>query len=275
MDHIFSEICQDHLPMAPWHDTHLKRLPGINPMERADWVIVDSAFQGQMQFADHLLAQSRDKVLMIDPSAHLAAVEMLDCILAVLPNVTGYDVTQNSVWRPDGAVITLDWDQPLLTARLLVQQDLCIMMPIGDEHVLVGGALCFPASWTLSEKFMRPMTAIHEPVVEYGNELSRRVERMFRMMRPTQDMWRANWLIYNDPHLHQPRRADQKRPRERDEQQWMRVERQSLCKLPKTGAIVFGIHTTVVPMARLTPDQHNSLAKAISQREEETSKVHK
>jgi len=175
----------------------------------------------------------------------------------------GYAVQQDHVVRPDGIQVSLEQGNALLTARRLVQQDLCLMMPKGDEHVLVGGAMCFPASWTLSEKFMRPMTGIHEPVDEYNADLGHRIERMFRMMRPEQDMWRANWLVYADPDLHQPRRGGEKRPRDgRD--QWMRVERQSLRKLPQSGVIVFGIHSIVVPFDRLNDFQIESLHAVIA-----------
>lgn len=259
MDIDFYNICQDHLPISPWHDAHLKRLPGLNPMDRGDWVIVDSAFAAQMAYADHLLAQNRNAVLAIDACGDVAARELLEHVLAAVAVVDGYFVGADLVRRPDGVEVALDWDQALLSARSLVQQDLCLMMPIGGEHVLVGGAMCFPASWTLSEKFMRPMTGIHEPVAQYSADLAHRVERMFGMMRPEQDMWRANWLIYNDPHLHQPRRGGEGRPRDVVTDQWMRVERQSLCKLPKSGAIVFGIHTIVVPIGRLSKDQRDSL----------------
>lgn len=259
MEHDFTHICQTHLPISPWHDVHLKRLPGINPMPREDWVLVDSAFAQQMAYVDHLLATRRDAVLAIDDCADLAARELLEHLLAAIALRDDYKVTDTTVTRPDGLAVGVDWDQALLTARSLVQQDLCLMMPIEAEHVLVGGAMCFPASWTLSEKFMRPMTGIHEPVDVFTADMAKRVERMFRMMRPEQDMYRANWLIYNDPDLHQPRRNGDARARNKVKEQWMRVERQSLCKLPRTGVVVFGIHNYVVPFDRLSAAQRESL----------------
>ena len=263
MDPKFQNICQDHLPIAPWHDAHLKRLPGINPLERGDWILVDSAFDAQMAYVDYLLKTRRDAVLAVDDYASNAVVELLEHVIAAISVIDGYSVGADTIVRPDGVTVALDWDQALVTARSLVQQDLCLMMPIEDEHVLVGGAMCFPASWTLSEKFMRPMTGIHEPVDAYSDGLAHRVERMFRMMRPEQDMYRANWLIYNDPDLHQPRRNGDGRSREALADQWMRVERQSLCKLPKSGAIVFGIHNYVVPFDRLSVDQQVSLVRIV------------
>ncbi len=39
----------------------------------------------------------------------------------------------------------------------------------------------------------------------------------------------------------------------------MRVERQSLLRLPDTRAVVFSIHTYVLPWAKLDPTDHEML----------------
>ena len=62
--------------------------------------------------------------------------------------------------------------QPLLTLGRLVQEDLCLMEPQGDEYDLTGAILCFPASWTLAQKIGRPMTGIHHPVEIYDDDLA-------------------------------------------------------------------------------------------------------
>ena len=49
----FNNIFQDHLPVSPWHELALKKLPGINPLKREDWIIIDSAFDQQMQYVDY------------------------------------------------------------------------------------------------------------------------------------------------------------------------------------------------------------------------------
>ena len=259
MKHNFSNIFQDHLPISPWHELHLKGLPGINPLDRKDWILVDNVFDGQMAYADYLLSNKLNSVLLIDIYADDAARELLAHVLKALIAIKGYLINANTVKRPDSVIVKIDWNQALKTARSLVQQDLCIMLPIEDEYILVGAAMCFPASWTLSEKFMRPMTSIHEPVEEYSADLAKRVDRIFKLMRPDQDMWRANWLVYDDPDLHQPRKRNEVRPRIVSKEQWVRVERQSFCKLPNTQAIIFGIHTCVLPFLELTDIQKITL----------------
>ncbi|MGI9349890.1 MAG: heme-dependent oxidative N-demethylase family protein [Amylibacter sp.] len=264
MQNYFKNIFQDSLPLSPWQELSLKNLPGINPLDRKDWILVDSAFNKQMQYADYLLKEYKDEVLECNECATDASKELLENILNTLKDKKEYFVTAQSITRPDGAIIEIDWEQSLLTSRLLVQQDLCIMLKNKEEHFLGGAAMCFPASWKLSEKIMKPMSIIHKPVDEFTDNIARRVERMFCLMSSKQDLWRANWLIYSDPNLHQPRRQAELRPRNFGEEFWVRVERQTFCKLPKTKAVIFGIHTYVVPFSKLNNVQRKSISNIIN-----------
>ncbi len=61
-------------------------------------------------------------------------------------------VGPDRVRRPDGVEVRLDSRFPLVTLGRLVQEDLCLMEKQGEESVLTGAILCFPASWTLGQK---------------------------------------------------------------------------------------------------------------------------
>ena len=75
--------------------------------------------------------------------------------------------------------MTIDWRAPLRSIGAVVQQDVCILERRGDEHVLSGDVLCFPASWTLAQKIGKPLIAIHDPVVDYDSAIATRVQRLF------------------------------------------------------------------------------------------------
>ena len=238
-------ILQTHLP----YDISPKPLPGIAPLDPDDWIMVDDAFAAQMAERARLLADRRDEVLALDDSARPAAGELLDEVLAALDRRADYGISENGVRRPDGVTVPLDRTDPLGTLGHLVQQDFCILEKRGDEdeHVMTGAVLCFPASWTLSEKFMRSLTGIHVPVAVYDDNIARRVQRLFDGIRPGRPLWRFNALNYADPALHQPRSETDRRPeRHGQDAPYLRSERQSLWRLPDTGAVVFGIHTFVL-----------------------------
>lgn len=246
-------ILQSHLPFAPWMDPRTSRLPGILSLLGEDWTCVDDAFAGQMAERDRLIEQHPNLVHAQQERAIPAARELYGKVIAALRDRAGYHVTATSVRRPDGIVVQLDPDQPLLTLGRLVQEDLCLLEQDGSEHVLTGAILCFPASWTLAQKLGRPMTQIHVPVESYNPDIARRVQRLFDAIRPEQPLWRANSLIYDDPTLHQPRLEGQRRPRP-VAKTYARSERQCLIRLPQTRAVVFAIHTYVVRMVDLAPD---------------------
>jgi hypothetical protein len=116
----------------------------------------------------------------------------------------------------------------------------------GDEHVLTGAVLCFPASWTLAEKFMKPLVRIHKPVDSYDANIAKRVQRLFDGVRVGRPVWRFNALHYADAELFHPRTEDAPREDDYEEQRFLRSEKQVIMRLPETDAVVFAIHTFVV-----------------------------
>jgi len=235
-----------------------RRLPGIQPLDMADWLVVDEAFAAQMALRDRLLVDRRTDVFGASDIA--PAQELLNLVLAHLG--PDYRVEPDRVIRPDGVEVGLDSDHPLVVAARLVQEDLCLLeQPDGaGEHVLTGAVLCFPASWTLAEKLGRPLTTIHDPVPDYAADMAARVQRLFDALHPDRPLWRANALLYDDPTLYQPRRHADRRARPEGQPPYLRSERQSLLRLRKTRAVVFSIHTWVVAWENLTSEQRAGLA---------------
>ncbi|AHM04866.1 hypothetical protein roselon_02547 [Roseibacterium elongatum DSM 19469] len=252
-------ILHERLPSAPWMTPVGRKLPGIAPLDMAEWLIADEAYDGQMALRDRLIAEERAHVWAEVPGCEAAAAELLAMVLAHLPK--GFSRSGDSVTRPDGVTVALASDRPLVVAARLVQEDLCLLQkPDGaEEHILTGAVLCFPASWTLAEKMGRPLTAIHIPVAQYDAGIAPRVQRLFDGIRPGRPLWRQNALLYADPALFQPATEAHPRVTPTVRPDYLRSERQCLLRLPETGAVVFSIHTYVLPFARLTPEQQAAL----------------
>ena len=232
-------VLQKQIPHDPLNP---KSLPGVQPLDLENWLTPDDAFAGQMQLRDQLLEQKRDQVTMLDSTAMPAAQELLQTVLGLL-----YPDETDVVRRADGRQVDLNWEDPLGTLGRITQQDFCILEKHGDEHVMTGAVLCFPASWTLAEKFMKPLTGIHVPVASYDDGIAARVQRMFNGVQVGRPLWRYNSLWYQDPTLHQPR--SQFEPRDKTDlsnADYMRSEKQVILRLPETRAVVFSIHTIIV-----------------------------
>ncbi|MCI2398664.1 DUF3445 domain-containing protein [Aliiroseovarius subalbicans] len=255
------EICQTVLPVKPWAEERTRRLPGLNPVAPGEWLQMDDAYGAQMAHRVRLMTDKGAAVVRLDPSARPAAEELLDRVLEEIEGKDGFQRHGDRITCPDGRVVKADRSRPLETCGALVQEDLVLMQKRGEEHVLTGAVLCFPASWTLSQKFMKPMIAIHVPVAAYTADIARRVQRLFDGIRVGRPMWRANQLTYGDPELHQPRREEDRRSREITGPKWKRVERQSMLRLAKSDAVVFSIHTYVVPFSVLSDEDLHLLGE--------------
>jgi hypothetical protein len=251
-------ILQSRLPFAPWLEQRTRRLPGVIPLSYDDWLQVDDAYAGQLAYKAQLLSNSRETVLMAASSCSQAARELLEVALSHLPDCFQLDTAGEMVTCPDGREVVVESAAPFETLGKLFQEDFVIMQKQGDEHVLTGALLCFPASWALAEKFNKPLTAIHGPVDEYDDGLGQKVERMFSSIRVEQPLMRSNALVYADPDLHHPHRGSDAL-REAGQVGYLRSERQCMVRLPLSDAVVFSIHTYLVREEDLTAEQQEGL----------------
>lgn len=245
-------ILQDTVLDLPWRGPGSDRLPGLQPLAPGDWIQIDDAYAGQMALKAHLIAERRSKVIAVQDEARSATDELLAHVLADLASREGFDVGTSDVERPDKNRIQIRRDDPLWTVGHLVQEDFCLLLPTDKGHCLAGAVLCFPASWTLGEKLGRTLAPIHAPVEIYDEVMANRVQRIFDAVRPEMPLWRVNALLYKEPDLYQPRRERDMRIRFSGPGGYLRSEFQTVRKLPSTGAVAFGIHTSVVPMERIS-----------------------
>ena len=247
-----------------------------------------------MQLAEkrRLYAEIPDKVFVEEPDTRAAQQEVLELIETHLaerreklppprtpPRKGEGDsetVTTPSPLRggvrgggvPSNAGDVWDIAPPLVAASLLVQEDLILMRRGDDGWRLAAGSLCFPSSWTLTEKFGRPLHEIHAPVPCFGAG-TRNHELIARMFdRLHQPVLRWNWSIQAGGALYHPlsnagreERAATRPSRFGDADvnaaAFIRVERQTLRKLPGSGDVLFTIRIYLDPLGWLSrhPDR--------------------
>jgi len=235
---------------------------GLKPLDLADWIELDETYDAQMAEKLRLYKTVGDKVFVAQPDTESAQQEVLDLLsahmLAHYPD--RFKQTADGVAATgDPALVAGARDKPPLhKASLLVQEDLILMRHGQTGWRLAAGSLCFPSSWTLTEKFGLPMHAIHQPVPDFGkgtrnDEL---INRMFdRLHQPVQ---RFNWSIQAGGALYHPLsnegrqdRTDHPSPRfgdDVDAAAFVRVERQTLRKLPQSRDVLFTIRIYLNPL---------------------------
>lgn len=251
MHEISNLILQQKLPEGQT-EVASARLPSMRPVV-GPWLTCDDAYNAQMGLRRRLLQNCEADVYAQTPGGLLAACGFVAAALDSLPD--GFVRMGDHVWCPDGYKVVIDWLAPLRSIGAVLQQDVCIMERSGDEHVLSGAVLCFPASWTLAQKIGKPLIAIHSPVAEYDSAIAMRVQRLFDGVQEGRPMWRANLLHYNKGELHQPKQENDLRCAGQPDAPYLRSERQTVLRLPQPDAVAFIIHTTVVAADDLRADK--------------------
>ncbi|WP_380052876.1 DUF3445 domain-containing protein [Falsihalocynthiibacter sp. SS001] len=226
------------------------RMPGIAPTQLADWIVVSDTYAPQMALRRRLINSQRERVLAEQYPE--AAKELFETVVAQLRLRPDFEVSDHSIRCPDGHEVRIG--EPLETLAQVVQEDFCLLMPEKGAYIMRAAVLCFPASWTLAEKLSRPLLGIHEPVAAYTDDLAKRVQRLFDAIRPEAPLWRANALFYDDPWLFHPASEAAPRVQENLHAPYLRSERQTLVRLPKTGAVAFSIHTYILAREAVDPN---------------------
>ncbi|MFZ9165874.1 MAG: heme-dependent oxidative N-demethylase family protein [Ilumatobacteraceae bacterium] len=208
---------------------------GIFPVEISNWLLRDAEFDLTVQLKKKLLATRRSEVVGLQPGGDEVAEEAAQLV---------------SAWA--GVELASRGIDALVEASLLVADDLAVLQPIkshdGSEQLLLNAAVvCCPSRWMLSEKMGHNMLAIHEPVAKYADHVGAAVDTYFQRLTVEKPVWRSNWIIQDHPALFQPQIPTGSLVKTPDEL-WIRMERQTLRRLPKTGGILFTIRGYQQPL---------------------------
>ncbi len=233
----------------------------LSSLEPERWIEVDDLLAQQLREKDELFASKHDIVFQAASDTLEAQGEVLRLLMDYLPKRypqiyarAGDSITVKPIARTyDPADYA---DRPLELAARLVQDDLVLMRKQGGEHKLVAAALCFPSSWSLAEKFGKAMADIHGPVPGFGRggRTAAMIERIFSNLKTEQPVERFNWSLYDSPDLFYPERSHTKSglfDEAGNQNIWLRVERQTLSRLPDSGDILFTIKICLDPFATL------------------------
>ena len=219
---------------------------GLHALDPAEWLVVTDDYTAEIGEKRRLLAAGADIHRLLPEGADAAAElgSVLEPYLARYHPAVALDPTIEA---------------PLARLGLALQEDLCLMLAGPDGYRLVGAFVAFPARWKLAEKIGRPISAIHAPVPGLEPAIGRPIGLFFERLAVGHPVWRANWSIIDDPTLHQPsaafRRTDTVVTKDdAGARLWLRVERQTLTRLPETGAVLFTILTFIAPLAAIAAE---------------------
>jgi dimethylamine monooxygenase subunit A len=254
----------------PFADAQWRLKMGLKPLQLSEWIEIDEEFKMYLDRKAALLQNRHADVFASLPTSQAGQQEVLDELLQFLPQQFPaqfqkkgnqiYNLATEQVWQIDAFA-----DRPLDLAGRLVQEDLCLMQPSLAGYVLTAGSVCFPFHWRLPEKLGQPLVQIHQPVPNYADTLARPVNQVFDRLRADSPCCRFNWGIVDTPELCLAYLPTVSAPpltiENAGAQLWIRVERQTLRRFPRSNAILFTIRTYRYPLAIV--EQQPSLAQPL------------
>ncbi|MAM13440.1 MAG: hypothetical protein CML23_23910 [Rhizobiaceae bacterium] len=249
---------------------------GLSQIATTDWLEAEGDLGRYLDEKRQFLEADPDAIFRAAPDSLAAQQEALELIVRHLGD------EHRDTHRLDGAMMSMAGHTvdiadgtmpPLMRAGLLIADDLAILTRHDGHWHLSAGFIAFPSSWSLAEKAGRPMDEVHADVPGFqgGTRNAAMVTRIFDNLKPDLPAERFNWSFKGSNALAMPVSKhlpeDPFRPVRPIGDNVLRVERQTLRRLPETGAILFTIkiHADPLAMVRRHPENHAIAAAMLKQ----------
>lgn len=258
---------------------------GLRTINPDEWIELDNQFPKFHANKVARIAEREDKCVATHPDAYEGAVELLDELARYLParypslfrrTAVGIDniftgESFNIVERPLR-------EDPMTICGRLVQDDLAIMIEQPDgQYRLMAGSILLPGFWRLSDKLGMTLSDIHTSghVPHFKEKLETGMLKFFQRLRCDTIYSRNNYFLQVDDCLawsHSIGKEDDAvvswstaEKNKAIEHHWFRSERQTLRRLPKSGAVVFTIRTYFMPVTEIAEEDYvpGRLASAV------------
>lgn len=231
---------------------------------------IDNHYKQEIAMKREVLANDHHYYYRSSPDTQQAQWEVVKIILEDMcrSNPVAFELAQNgNQWHWKNKLIaeeltfefgnnsTLPFE-PLDWVGRQVQEDVMILS--GDaSSTLVAGQLCFANGFSLNDKFGQPFLTIHAPAPRMIEPTMDAAQKLIERLPPNRPIWRASWNFKICNELDLTSRHNARYKKEMDEvtptlnadnigdKLYIRIERQTLTRLPESNCILFGIHTYI------------------------------
>ncbi|MEY2741264.1 MAG: hypothetical protein RL283_1366 [Actinomycetota bacterium] len=231
------------LPPAPAEGSEFRHRVGVRPLDASRWLPRDAETAPTIAMKRRLVAGRRDEVVAALDDGRAAALGLAPGLVAAAAEEAGRLVAE---WC--GAPTASTGLDALVDAALLTADDLTVLAPTPTGGlVFVAGVVCAPSRWRLADKIGHDMLTVHAPVARYGDHIGGAVDTLLDRLSAERPVWRSNWTLEDHPALFQP--AVPRAPLGREPADlWIRMERETLRRLPRTGGVLFTIRGFQQPL---------------------------
>lgn len=247
---------------------------GVRTLDLDRWLVFDDDTEAQLALKGRLAATRPGDVFAAEPGTEDVGAEVLALVLDWLqrhPPPARAASTAPAADPDRAGGLVQAGHHPLEVAGWMVPEDLCVMQERHGCSVLTAASVSFPSHWRLADKMGRSLAAIHAPVHHYAEELERKVDTFFARLAVDRPVVRRNLSLHDHDALFRPEPPETYGSSESPElddaaaaRLWLRSERQTLVRLPRSGAVLFTIKTQQCPAVLLS--QRPDLCAALAER---------
>jgi len=256
----------------------------LRPLDLANWIEIGDDYDHEMDAKKSVFAENFSTANAFQPNTEDESAEVLAELIEHL-------VTTRPDWfARDGREIVNhhrherfpvepnsngEWaEHPLVTCARLVQEDFALLVERDGRLIFGGGSVCFPNRWDLNSKLGLTMSEVHAPVDRLNEQLEDPIDSFFQRLSSDKSFWRMGWGVLDTDELYQA--VDGTAPESpglpalgdpaTGDRLFLRVERETIRRLPKTNCVLFTIRSYVRPLSHLVgrPEDAARLAEALN-----------
>jgi hypothetical protein len=240
---------------------------GYFKMDADYWIELENTYRDRIHERQRLWAQNGEKVLQALPGSELACKELLEMVIQFLcaRYPKAFSLKGNALHNHIlNTTADLDTEEPLHVLMNHVPEDFALILR--DEstgrYIFRAGIICSALGWTLGTKIGQDMSAIHSPVPHFKDKLEFSLDRFFTKMKAPNPIQRGSWGLEAGQPLYLP--ADDPAFSHREVQDptlkvrdiHLRVDWQTLRRLPLSGAIIFNYKALFTPITEFRDEPY-------------------
>jgi hypothetical protein len=249
-------------------------------MKPSQWVLMGSGHEAIMREKRERLALLPSLYYRTLPDSLMAQRELRERVVAhLVTDYPGHFERAGSWVRSRGTGVECDLRdhsiEPLLQLSNLIEEDFMLIQEVDGAPRITAASNAYSSSGRLVASVGRDIEWAHQPVPGLTAKLGPRINRVLESVHTATPCERFNWQLtpmstiffpHDDPHaanaaaMHGIRQTLRENPGRAGDLLWIRVERQTLSRLPESRAVAFSLHTYSDPLASLRTDAQSARA---------------
>lgn len=236
----------------------------LNKLEPDWWLELESNYVARVAERKELFEKHGKLVLNYLPGSELACKEIMENALQFLcaryPQYFSLSLSTSKGYVFHNAILNketvIEDMHPLHVLLENVPEDFAVMLrnPEDGMYYFRAGLLCSSLGWNVDTKLGMQLKEIHNPIPDYKAKMEFSMDRYFSHLPPNRPIQRGSWGLEVDTPLFMPPGDPHENFRTRQvpnlpvSRVHLRVDWQTLRRLPLSGAIVFNFKALFTPL---------------------------